>query len=240
MTTARLALPGPVLERLARSDDHLLDEPHFGLTAPVGVQRRLEEGRISISNLEVRASDEASADDSSVPASFGITGYASSTDVPYDVAGGPPYGWTETIKRGAFGKALKEKDDVRLFYNHDGYVFARTKAGTLTLAEDKIGLLSTAPEIDTRAPEARSLYVMLDNGSVDQMSFAFRVTRQEWNEDYTERTVLEVRLFDVSAVSFPANEATAIQLLAAAPVPEVRGISLELARAQVELSRRRG
>jgi hypothetical protein len=52
----------------------------------------------------------------------------------------------------------------------------------------------------------------LRRGDVDQMSFAFRAIRQEWNDDYTERRILEVQLFDVAAVTFPANEATVIGL----------------------------
>mgnify|MGYP002684426633 FL=1 len=48
------------------------------------------------------------------------------------------------------------------------------------------------------------------NKRVDSMSFAFRVTRQEWNEDYTERTIRELQLFDVSAVTYPANPAATI------------------------------
>ena len=43
-------------------------------------------------------------------------------------------------------------------------------------------------------------------------SIGFRVHRQEWNEDYTERTIIEAELFDVSVVTFPASPTTAASL----------------------------
>ena len=94
-----------------------------------------------------------------------------------------------------------------------------------------------------RISELRST---LERGDVDQMSHAFIALRQEWNDDYTERRILEVRLFDVSAVTYPANDVTVIALRAAAgidpdtdaggPEPEQiaerTGMPLSLAAAQ--------
>jgi len=144
---------------------------------------------------------------------FSIEGYASTTEVPYDVAGGAPYGWSEVIARGAFKKALTERDDVRLLVNHDGVPLARTKSGTLTLAEDEVGLYVRAEGLDMSNPAVQELRSAMQRGDIDEMSFAFRATRQEWNSDYSERRITEARLFDVSVVTYPANDATAVAVL---------------------------
>jgi phage head maturation protease len=54
----------------------------------------------------------------------------------------------------------------------------------------------------------------MSRGDLDQMSIGFRVTRQEWNGDYTERQIREVELFDVSVVTFPASPTTTANLRA--------------------------
>jgi len=172
-----------------------------GVAAHVRATGGLEEERY-VARVELRRSDSGLVV---------IEGYASSTEVPYDVAGGAPYGFTETIARGAFAKALGEKDDVRFLINHDGMPLARTKSQTMTLTEDSVGLLVRA-ELDPAVPEVISLRSAIERGDLDQMSFAFRATRQEWDTEYTQRRITEVRLFDVSAVTYPANEATHIQL----------------------------
>ena len=108
---------------------------------------------------------------------------------------------------------MAERDDVRLLFNHDGIPLARTKSETLTLAEDKKGLKVDAT-LDTRSGMANDLIVAMERGDLDEMSFAFKVTRQEWNEDYTERWINEVKLYDVSVVTYPANPATSVKLRA--------------------------
>lgn len=166
---------------------------------------------------------------------YHVSGYATTWDTWYDVAGGAPYGWSESIAKGAATKSLAERDDVRFLLNHEGMPLARTKSGTMTLTADDMGLFVDAPNLDLRNPSAAELQSCLDRGDVDQMSFAFMATLQEWNEDYTQRRILEVRLFDVSAVTYPANEATIIGLRSAAPAapiePTERGMSLRLALA---------
>ncbi len=165
---------------------------------------------------------------------FHVQGYAATWDTFYDVAGGAPYGWTETIARGAVSKSLAERDDVRFLLNHEGMPLARTKSGTMTLASDDIGLFVDVPSLDLTNPRSQELRSALERGDVDEMSWAFMVTRQEWNEDYTERRILEARMFDVSAVSFPANPATIIGLRSEDPTPSQRGafpLSLALAQA---------
>ena len=122
-----------------------------------------------------------------------------------------PMPFIETIAPGAFRKTLSETPDVRLLINHEGLPLARTKNGTLTLTEDDRGLYMDATIADTS--EGRDLYKLVERGDVDQMSFAFRVIRQKYNEDRSERTLTEVSLADgdVSVVTYPAYPTTSVE-----------------------------
>jgi HK97 family phage prohead protease len=145
-----------------------------------------------------------------------------------------PLPFSERIAPGAFRKTLSETPDVRLLINHEGLPLARTKNGTLTLSEDEVGLRFDADLPDTT--EARDLWTLIQRGDVDQMSFAFRVIRQKWSADRTERTLTEVSLADgdVSVVTYPAyptttveaREALANAILAVKEGREVSGESL--------------
>lgn len=136
-----------------------------------------------------------------------IHGYATVYDFPYEVMGGPPYGWVETITRGACMRSVANGADVRLLINHEGIPLARTKSGTLKLESDEIGLYSLAQGLDMRSPTVQSLISAMQRGDMDEMSFAFRAEEQDWNEDYTERYITQVKLYDVSVVTYPANPA---------------------------------
>ena len=142
-----------------------------------------------------------------------LTGYASVFDNPYDVYGGPPDGWAETIDKGAFDRTLREKPDLHLLINHEGMPLARTKSGTLQLETDKKGLKVRA-ELDRRDPDVQRLEPKMVRGDMDEMSFAFRVKGQQWSDDQTERMITEVSLHkgDVSVVNFGANPATSASL----------------------------
>lgn len=201
MTTDLRNLPEPVLARLA---DHLGER---GDTRHRRGIDTIQRGRL----LEARhATVELRRTDDGLPI---LDGYATVYEYPYDVAGGPPYGWTETMAAGACTKSLRERDDVRLLFDHEGIPLARTKSRTLTLDSDDIGLHCTTPEgLDTASPLVQSLVSAMGRGDLDEMSLAFRVLRQEWNDEYTERRILEVQLFDVSVVTYPANPATVAQL----------------------------
>lgn len=139
-----------------------------------------------------------------------LVGYASVTNVPYVVTD-----WlgdyNETISRGAFKKSLAEQDDVRLLLNHDGIPLARTASGTMNLSEDSTGLLTEA-SLDAGSPFVASIRSAMERGDLNQMSFAFKVTRQEWDEDYLNRYINEVRLFDTSVVTYPASPTTSVGL----------------------------
>jgi len=122
-----------------------------------------------------------------------------------------PLPFIEKIAPGAFSKTLQETPDVRLLANHEGLPMARTKNGTMRLYEDETGLYFEAELANTQ--EARDLYTLVERGDVDQMSFAFRVIRQNWSKDRTERTLTEVSLADgdVSIVTYPAYTATSVE-----------------------------
>ncbi len=122
-----------------------------------------------------------------------------------------PLPFKERIAPGAFRKTLTELPDVRLLINHEGLPLARTKNGTLNLIEDERGLRFDAQLADTQ--EARDLWTLVQRGDVDQMSFAFRVIRQNWSKDKSERTLTEVSLADgdVSVVTYPAYPTTSVE-----------------------------
>jgi HK97 family phage prohead protease len=122
-----------------------------------------------------------------------------------------PLPFIERIAPGAFSKTLKETPDVRLLINHEGLPMARTKNGTMRLYEDDKGLFFEAELANTQ--EARDLYTLVARGDVDQMSFAFRVIRQKYNEDRSERLLTEVSLADgdVSIVTYPAYPTTSVE-----------------------------
>jgi HK97 family phage prohead protease len=139
-------------------------------------------------------------------------GYATVYDQWYDVAGGPDAGgWQERIAAGAAKMTLRGRPDVRLLVDHNPtLVLARTKSGTLLLEDDPDGLIAHAPTVDLRDPHAMSIAVKMERGDVDSMSFAFRALKQEWNGDYTQRTIREFDLSvegsDTSIVTYPANK----------------------------------
>jgi hypothetical protein len=130
-----------------------------------------------------------------------IVGYAAVYDQLSEDLGG----FKEKIKKGAFASSIK-RDDIKLLFNHDpNYVLGRSINGTLKLEEDDHGL-----KIEAVPPEtsfAKDLITLMERGDIDQMSFGFIVNKDEWdtsNEDLPIRTLLDVELFDVSPVTFPA------------------------------------
>lgn len=121
-------------------------------------------------------------------------------------------GFRETIKPGAFKKALK-KSDVRALYNHDpNYIFGRTGVN-LELRADKTGLHMTVDPVPTAT--YRLVAENIQAGLVSQQSFAFTIAPggDEWNKDFTRRTITEVdEIFDVSPVTYPAYNDTTVAL----------------------------
>lgn len=137
-----------------------------------------------------------------------IAGYASVTNTPYDMGF-----YREQVARGAFAKTLSENPDVQLLVNHEGLPLARTTNGSLTLREDDKGLHFEA-RLDPNDPDAQQLARKIQSGLMDQASFAFRVTRQDWDEDYENRTIQEVSLDrgDVSVCNYGASPTTHVTM----------------------------
>ena len=139
-----------------------------------------------------------------------ISGYAAVFNSPSEEIEEWGFRFTEIIRKGAFAKTLKEAD-ARALVNHDpNYVLGRNTARTLTLAEDQKGLAINVTPPDTQW--ARDLQESMNRGDVNQMSFAFRVVKERYTENNEEkhvlRELLEVQLFDVSVVTYPAYPAT--------------------------------
>lgn len=147
-----------------------------------------------------------------------FTGYASVFDAPYEVND-----WlgafNETIKQGAFRNSLAAGADVPFKLNHEGMTLARTKSGTMRLAEDTRGLHVEA-RLDPANPQVQALRSAMDRGDIDEMSFAFRVTDDMWSPDYLNRNITgaDIHKGDVSAVNYGANPATAGASLRSAEV----------------------
>jgi HK97 family phage prohead protease len=158
--------------------------------------KKIERRTYTVRNVEARSED----------GEMRLSGYAAVFNEP-----SLPLPFREYIAPGAFRKTLQETPDVRLLINHEGLPLARTKNGTMTLTEDETGLRFDAILADTS--ESRDLYKLIDRGDVDQMSFAFRVIRQKWSNDRSERTLTEVSLADgdVSVVTYPAYPATSVE-----------------------------
>jgi HK97 family phage prohead protease len=159
--------------------------------------KKIERRTYTVRNVETRKEDDGK---------MRLSGYAAVFN-----NASVPLPFIEYIAPGAFRKTLSETPDVRLLINHEGLPLARTKNGTLTLTEDEVGLRFDAELPDTN--EARDLYTLIERGDVDQMSFAFRVIRQKFNKDRSERTLTEVSLSDgdVSVVTYPAYPTTTVE-----------------------------
>jgi hypothetical protein len=124
--------------------------------------------------------------------------------------------WDERVAPGAFKKTLKEAD-VRALWNHDeNVILGRNKAGTLALREDETGLLATIMPPDNEW--GRPIIDAVRRGDVSGMSIAFEVVQEDWEypdrkkdpEGRAKRTIKEVKLYDVSPVTFPAFPQTDI------------------------------
>jgi HK97 family phage prohead protease len=115
-------------------------------------------------------------------------------------------GFVERIRSGA-GAEAAENDDVRALFNHDASkILGRNRSGTLRLAEDSEGLPYEITA-DTRQSYVQDLVYALERGDVNQSSFGFRATEQDWGlteDEFPLRSVLKLSLFDVSPVTFPA------------------------------------
>lgn len=137
-----------------------------------------------------------------------VEGYATTFDKPYllyEFEDGTKY--YERIDAHALDGA--DMSDVIMQYDHEGRVFARQSNKTLILVPDHKGLLVAADLGKTDL--ARGLYQDIDAGMITKMSWAFTVLKDSYDRATRTRTILKIKkVYDVSAVSIPANGDTEI------------------------------
>jgi HK97 family phage prohead protease len=127
--------------------------------------------------------------------------------------------FTESLVPGAFTRTLKENQDVRALLDHQtGMIIARTKNGTLSLEEDDTGLKVRITPVPTE--DGRKAVEWVRTGLVDAMSFGFETVSDKWSirAGKQHRELLDVNLYEVSLVAFPAYPATSIGVRSAESV----------------------
>ncbi len=136
----------------------------------------------------------------------------------FDQLSEPLFGFREKVASGAFQNSI-QNGDIRMLYNHNpDLLLARSKKGkgTLQLREDGHGLKVEADMAPTSY--AQDLSVIMQRGDLDQMSFGFEMLREGWESESRDsepvRTLKEVRLWDVSPVTFPAYPQTTAEVRA--------------------------
>lgn len=137
-----------------------------------------------------------------------VEGYATTFDKPYllyEFEDGTKF--YERIDAHALDGA--DMSDVIMQYDHEGRVFARESNNTLILIPDHKGLLIAADLSKTDL--ARGLYQDIEAGMITKMSWAFTVSEESYDRATRTRTILKIKkVYDVSAVSIPANGDTEI------------------------------
>lgn len=135
-----------------------------------------------------------------------IEGYATTFE-PYELYEHDGIKYYEQIDRNAFDNA--DFSDVIMQYDHAGKVFARTSNGTLQLSVDDKGLRVRADL--SKSQSAKELYEEIKNGLITKMSWAFSFEEQSYSNETRTRKFLKIKkVYDVSAVSIPANNDTSI------------------------------
>jgi len=124
-------------------------------------------------------------------------------------------GFREQVAPGAFSKSI-QRDDIRALFNHNPEkILGRNTSGSLKLWEDSKGLGYEVLSGGDRTYE-NDLVKSIKRGDVNQSSFGFNIVEQSLKydkaNDIVHRTLTEVRLFDVSPVTFPAYSATEVHV----------------------------
>lgn len=186
--------------------------------------------------LEIRANDDENKE-------MMVTGYASTFNEPYTLYEDKEWRFVEVVAPEAFDDT--DMEDVIMQYDHEGRVFARKSNNTLDVATDDKGLLINANLGGTEI--GRQLYEEIKGGYTDKMSFGFTVDKSDYLDTEAEdgkfltvRTIKSIRkLYDVSAVSIPANDATSISVrnLADGVIERIQAERLE--EEKLKLERRR-
>ena len=189
--------------------------------------------------MEIRAAETEEAPDERKI----VRGYASTFNEPYTLYENDDWRFNEVVDARAFDNT--DMSDVIMQYDHEGRVFARISNNTLTVTPDDRGLLIEADLGGTEL--GRQLFEEIRGGYTNKMSFGFTVdgedildTKDVDGKALTVRTITSVRkLYDVSAVSLPANDATSISVRSLTD-GEIERIQAERLEAEkLELRRRK-
>lgn len=133
-----------------------------------------------------------------------IRGYAAAYNSSTDL------GWfTEEIAPGAFDRSLREKSDILALYDHDwGRLLGRTSNQTLSLRSDSRGLAVENEPPDT--PTGLEVKGLMKRGDLRGMSFGFLTRDDKWEkrDGKDHRTLIDVDLYEVSVVAWPAYDDT--------------------------------
>ena len=166
---------------------------------------------MTLAAIEAKQDEEDQAEERKV-----VEGYATTFDAPYVLYEDEDLVFLEQVDAKAFENT--DMSDVIMQYNHEGRVFARQSNGTLEVKADDKGLFISADLGGTEI--GRELFEEIRGGYTNKMSFGFKVDGEDWDEqrkdgekDRVLRTITSIsKLYDVSAVSIPANDATSISV----------------------------
>ena len=171
------------------------------------IDEKIKDGRV-YRQMEIRALEENESE-------YTVEGYATTFEQPYELYSEPGYRFMEKISASAFEHT--DMSDVIMQFDHAGKVYARKSNGTLHVNPDEYGLKVRAYLGGTEI--GRQLYEEIKGGYTNKMSFGFTVDEDKREETQNHetgevtilRTITAIRkLYDVSAVSLPANDATEI------------------------------
>lgn len=184
-----------------------------------------------LSELVLRSFSEYKAEKNEDESTGKITGVPIVFEQPTDIGG-----WfEETIARGAISEDVLR--DVAFFYNHDLNTkpLARTRTGKLKFSIENDGVHMDA-DVNLERSDSNDLYLAIQDGDIDGMSFMFRIESEEWTDletDYPKRRITKIGYVqEVSAVNYPAYEGTSINARADLSLDSDKN-ALDEARAKV-------
>ena len=155
----------------------------------------------------LRVRSDAAASDKRIQSDYYVEGYASTFNDPYTLFECSGVEYKEIVSPDAFSET--DMSDVILQYNHEGKVLARMSNGTLIVEPDEHGLFVAADLSGCQA--SRELYEEIQSGLVTRMSWGFTISASEYDRDTHTETLTKIRkIYDVSAVSIPADPNTEI------------------------------
>lgn len=155
----------------------------------------------------LRVRSDAAASDKRIQSDYYVEGYASTFNDPYTLFECSGVEYKEIVSPDAFSET--DMSDVILQYNHEGKVLARMSNGTLIVEPDEHGLFVAADLSGCQA--SRELYEEIKSGLVTRMSWGFTISASEYDRDTHTETLTKIKkIYDVSAVSIPADPNTEI------------------------------